>query len=121
MPTLRADPRTHAEILNGGVLETAISACLGGGIEPAHREENSSAPERLILKLSPEFTPRGVCDVTSEVMVLHHPTHVEIFDEDNTEFARDKVRQFMNVVQSLCRNFRVHPRYLDPSFLATRT
>ena len=86
-PTFRADPLAHTEILDGGVLESAISARLRGGVEPVHREENASAPEGLVLKLPPKFAPRRVRDVTSETVILHHPTHVEILNEDDTKFT----------------------------------
>ena len=90
--TLRTDPLAHAEILDGGVLESAISARLGGGVESVHCKENASAPLRLVLKLTTEFTPRGVRNVTGETVILHHPAHIEIFEEDDPVLFCDKVR-----------------------------
>ena len=92
MSTFGADPLAYAEILDGGVLEATISAHLRGGVEPVHREENASAPEGLVLQLSSEFTPRGVRNVTGETVILHHPTHVEILNEDDPVLFCDKIR-----------------------------
>ena len=101
MTTLRTVPFAHTEILDGRILEAAISARLRGGVESVHCEEHTSTPERLILKLSPEFAPRGVSDVTGETVILHHSAHVEIFDEDDPVLFCDKVCLFMNIVLAL--------------------
>ena len=92
MTAFWADPLTHAEILDGGILESAISTRLRGGVEPVHCEENPYAPQGFVFELPPKFTPRGVRDVTGEAVILHHPAHVEVFDEDDPEFSCDKVR-----------------------------
>ena len=90
--TRGTDPLAHAKILDGGVLESAISAGLRGGVEPVNGEENASAPLRLVLKLSPKFAPRGVRDVTGELVILHHPANIEVFEEDDPILFCDKVR-----------------------------
>ena len=92
MSTFRADPLAHAEILDDKVLESARGARLRGGVEPVHREENASPPQGLVLKLSPKFTPRRVRDVTGETVILYHPAHVEVFNEDDPVLFCDKVR-----------------------------
>lgn len=83
MSTLRAAPLAHTKILDGRILEATISAGLRGGVEPVHCEENASAPERLVLQLPPEFAPRGIRDVTRQLVILHHPANVEILNEDD--------------------------------------
>ena len=90
--TRGTDPLAHAEILDSGVLEATISARLRGGVEPVHRKENASAPLRLVLKLMTEFAPRGVRNVTRDLVIPQHSSHVEVFEEDDPVLFCDKVR-----------------------------
>ena len=92
MATFGADPLAYAEVLDSRVLEATISACLRGGVEPVHCKENASPPQGFVFELSPEFAPRGIRDVTRQLVILHHPANVEILNEDDPVLFCDKIR-----------------------------
>src|SRR5215475_16178194 len=64
---------------------------------------------RFARKDQDEFIPSRVTDALGEMMILHHPFDVQIFDSDRVELAHDLERRFMMKIGALASNLLMLP------------
>ncbi len=60
-----------------------------------------------------ELTPSGVTDALGEMMIFHHPAHVQVFDGDRIELSHDIERRLVVKVRTLALNL---PMFLPKQF-----
>jgi hypothetical protein len=78
----------QAAVFAGVHTRTQIQSCLDvptlrtalrRWVEPVGQENLTSIPLALVYHLPPEFIESHIHDRLRQVMVLHHPTHIQIF------------------------------------------
>lgn len=68
---------------------TAAATCLAGRRPAIHDDRFAPVPLGLVLHLPPELAHPDIGDVAGEVVVLHHPLHVQVFHADDIGTAND--------------------------------
>ena len=107
-------PVSDTEVLHNRVLRSTAMANLRGREELIYDDEFFPIPHRLVRKLPPYFTPRGVHDGFRQLVVLDHVLYGEVFHADDIIPFNESCSHLMDNVFPLISNFLMKPS--DPNF-----
>jgi hypothetical protein len=68
--------------------------------ETVDLEESPAVPFSLVRQEREEHAPRSIGDDTSELVVLDHPSNVQVFDDDHLVFVNESSRELVKMVTS---------------------
>ncbi|MCY1184357.1 hypothetical protein D9M73_250450 [compost metagenome] len=78
----------------------ACRACLAAGVEAVGHYHFAAAHVRLVLQLPPHLEKAHVGDRTRQMPVFHHAAHVQIFNADGMEAARQVRRELVQGIRA---------------------
>ena len=95
--TGRTRPGSNTERKTFDDMPTTM-ACLAAREEAINLQQGSLVPLALVRQEREKHAPRGVGDNTSEAVVLEHPQHVQILDDDHLVFANESSAELVEMI-----------------------
>ena len=91
---------------------------LAGGLPPIRQDHSRPIPVGLVEQLPLELGEPHIADGLSQMMVLEHPTDIQIFDDQHGLGSRQPGRDLMQRVVPLIRDLPMELGELADGFLA---
>ena len=110
----RPDPNVERKILYD---VSATMARLATRKETVNLEKGSTVPCGLVHQEREQHTPRSIRDDAGETVVLDHPRHVQVLDDDHLVFVNESGAELVKVVTSSICNVCMESSELHPGLV----
>lgn len=115
---MSARPRPHIE-RHAFADRTATRASLRAWEPSTALYKSLTGTRGFVFQKVRQHVPTNVGDSPSEIVVLKHPLHIEVFNGDDLVFVDDSSRKFVKVVFAGARNALMRAGDQLPSFVPT--